>query len=159
MLKVSLLVTVLRGIPEIYLLFMLIYILDHKPLNRKKLMLSTVIVCVITYFVRILPIHFGVHTILLIILSMFIGVYINKISALKSISGILVGAIILSLCEALDVWILQRFFNIIFFDISPEDIRRTIVTIPSLVLFFIAIFIIKKMLEKKEMNDENSKNL
>ncbi|WP_035289534.1 hypothetical protein [Clostridium sp. KNHs214] len=159
MLKVSLLVMVLRGMPELYLMFVLMYILDHKPINRFKIMLSTIIMSAITYFVRFLPIHFGVHTIIAIAFNIIFAVYINKISPIKVMSSALIGAIMLFLCEGINLWIVQRFFNVSFSQGSIRTLREFIFSLPALFLFLIIIFIWKKMFNEEEVCTSDSKNM
>ncbi|WP_138203034.1 hypothetical protein [Haloimpatiens lingqiaonensis] len=159
MLKVSLLVTVLRGIPEIYLLFILLYILDNKKIDRKKIILSTFIISIIIYFVRSLPIHFGVHTIILTIFNIIVAVYINKISAIKVMSGSLIGAIIMFLCEGINLWIVQKFFNISFSQGFKCTFKGIIFSLPSLILFLIAVLTLKKVLNKEDVSECGSKNM
>lgn len=159
MLKVSLLVTVLRGMPELYLMFILMYVLDHKPINRTKVMLSTIIMSTITYFVRLLPIHFGVHTIIAITFNIIFAVYINKISPIKVMSASLIGAIILFLCEGINLWIVQKFFNVSFSQGSIKTFKEFMFSLPALFLFLAILLILKKLFNKREVCDSDSKNM
>lgn len=149
MLKVSLLVMMFRGIPEIYLLFVLFYVLDNKRIDRKKIILSTCIMSIMIYCIRILPIHFGVHTIILTIFNIIVAVYINKINAIRAMSGSLIGAIIMFLCEGINLWIVQKFFNTPFSQVSKCTIKCVMLSLPSLLIFLIAVLILKKMFNKE----------
>lgn len=154
MLKVSLLFTILRGIPEIYLLFVMIYVLSKKKIDNKKIILSACIIGILTYFIRLLPINFGIHTVMVFIIIIITNVYINKINIINVMSGLLVASIILFLSESINIWTIQKFFNITHTRGSIKTLKEFILSFPPLFIFLINIIIIKKIINRGNNNSD-----
>ncbi|MFT8314319.1 MAG: hypothetical protein ABF633_08665, partial [Clostridium sp.] len=80
MLKLSALEFFFRTIPESFLIVMIAYISSNKKISRQRVLVASVILAVITYLVRLLPISFGVNTIINMAVFIIIGIYILKIN-------------------------------------------------------------------------------
>ncbi|QEK11242.1 hypothetical protein FQB35_02025 [Crassaminicella thermophila] len=124
----------------------------NKKINKKRLALSGLLLAISTYIVRLLPIHFGVHTMIIIMLYIFFTVKINNMHIMESIPICIISMIIIFICD----WIIVLFYvNILHLDfiyIFKEPVKSAIYSIPSLIMtFFIVlmIFCIKKYRNKK----------
>ncbi len=141
MLKITLLEMLLRTIPEGIIIAFAICVFSNEIINRKKIIISGLIFGICIYFIRLLPISFGVHSILLIMIYILISTYYNNIKILKTISSSILSIIILSFFELVNFYMLVDIFNIPINVFLTSPIKKTIAGYPSLLLFFIVIFL------------------
>lgn len=138
----------LRIIPETFILICGIHVLSRKYLNVLKYILSSIVLAILIFFVRWLPIYFGVHMIINIILTISIMVIIS-IPLIKAIYSTILMFFILSLSEFLNMIIL-RLLNInTDINISSPFIK-CIYGIPSLIFLLLFIIIMNYLLKMKE---------
>lgn len=140
MLKLEPIEFFLRALPEGLLLILAIYSFSKIRIDIKKYIISSLTCSVAIFLVRMLPISYGVHTILGMGIAMVLGVSINKIDVIKTIKGILIYVIIQLILEGVNVFIIQNVLkgdmNIIFTD----PIKKTLYGLPSIgILAIIAI--------------------
>lgn len=141
MLRLTLLQLFLRGIPEIILTVWSIYVFSFKEILIKPFATSTFLFTIIVYIARLLPIHYGVHTIIIVSVYIFINFSINKIPINKSISATFLSIILLSTSELINMMILDL-FNINLNSIGTDSVPGILYTWISLFIFgsFISIF-------------------
>lgn len=138
----------LRTMPETLIMIWGIHIISKKSINIPSYIVSSILISIIVFFIRYLPIFFGVHMILNIILTISIMAII-KIPILKSVYSTLLVYFLLSLSECLNMISLDL-FNI---DTNAEFIDpfiKCLYGIPSLIIFLLLIIIFKYLLKKKE---------
>lgn len=147
----------LRGIPEILLIIWGIYVITKTSVNMKNYMFSSMIVVIATYFTRMLPIYMGVHTFIIIFFTICI-MAATGIPVVKSIYGVLLMFLIVSLSEFLNVVILNLLnINTNIEVINP--ITKSILGVPSLVITYLFIIVIRYFTAtKKEINIFEDKN-
>lgn len=151
MLEINWMEIFLRLIPEMLLVVWGIYIIAGKPLNIKKYIFLSLILSMITFFVRDLPIYFGVHTLIMAILIIAIMVTAG-ISLITSIYGTLFMLLLLSISEFLNMLIL-KLFGINTNINSMEPIKKSLMGIPSLAILFLAVVIIRYLLIKRRIKN------
>jgi hypothetical protein len=139
MLKLSALEFFFRTIPESFLIVVIAYLFANKKICKIRFIIASLILAFITYGVRLLPISFGVNTIINMIIFIVIGVYILKMSINISIISIFVSVITISFCEWINVSIIDNMFNINQFN---NSYLRFIYNLPSLIMFAMIVFII-----------------
>lgn len=137
MLEISILDFLLRALPEAFLFIMASYTITGRKLDRKSFISTSVILGFSIYFVRRLPIHFGIHTILLIMIYTFISVTINKINVIKAMSAVLTCSIILYICEAINIIFLEKILKLNIDTVFLNEIMRNLYGSPSLLLFLL----------------------
>ncbi|MCT8978564.1 hypothetical protein N4T77_18400 [Clostridium sp. CX1] len=142
MLKLSVLEIFLRLIPESLILILAAYAFSGKSINKINFFVSTILISIATYLVRMLPIHFGVHTIILLIIYVLITVNINKINIIKATSAGLTSATILFICEWINVFIITDLLKFNIENMLKNDLLKVVYGIPSIVLFALIIFAI-----------------
>ncbi|WP_242649431.1 hypothetical protein [Clostridium kluyveri] len=127
-----------------------ITILAKKAFSIKKYILLGIIMGVIAFFTRNLPIYFGVHTIIILIFTIIIMI-IAGIPIITSIYSTLIMSLILSLSEFLNIFVLN-FFNIdTSIDIvNINPIKKCLLGIPSLIILFLVIIILHYILKRGE---------
>jgi hypothetical protein len=160
MLQISPLELLLRCIPESFLLIFVSYLFSYKKLNKRIWLISSVLLTVITYLVRLLPIHFGVHTIIVMMIYIVITVLINEIPINKAIFSILTAMIMLTMCELINLFILDKCLNINMKILLNKPLMKTLYFMPSLFLFgtidlilYIFIYKSKKSIQKMFLSE------
>jgi len=138
----------LRTIPEMFILIWGIHVISRKSIDIQKYILSSILLATMIFFVRWLPIYFGVHMIINIILIISIMAIIG-IQLIKAIYGTLLMFFVLSLSEFLNMIILQL-LNI---NTSIESINLVIKDLyfsPSLIFLSVFIIVINYILKAEE---------
>ena len=141
MLQLTLLEMFTRTIPEGITFIFAGYVFSNNKLNIKNLLISGVLLGLGTYFIRHLPIHFGIHTILNFLLHMSLLVWINSIEFSKAISTALISIIILLVCEWINIIVVAEVFHIPADFFLNENLLRMLASLPSLFLFFIIVYL------------------
>ena len=136
MLRITLFEFVFRGIPELVLFILAAYIFSRTKIQKKDFIIAILVSNVGVFLIRNLPIGYGVHTILNIII--------------KTIKASILSTIILFGSEFLNVGLL----NIIFkndITVMFENIKiKTICGLPSLLIFAICISLYNLYMKKRE---------
>ncbi|KZL89460.1 hypothetical protein [Clostridium magnum] len=132
----------LRLIPEAFILILAGYAFSSKEVEKKLFCVASILLAMATYFVRMLPIHFGVHTIILLVIYVLLSVKINKIDIVKAMSAGLISSIILFLCEWINVFTLTKLLNINVDIVFKSPVKKCIYLLPSIMLFGLIISLI-----------------
>lgn len=148
MLKLSIWELIFRTIPEGFVFIFASYAIAGKDIEKGRYILSSILLGVIGYLIRMLPIHFGVHTILLIMVHILMTSTINKIEVKRAVSAALISVIIMFLSEGLNVVMLDKVFKVEFQDVMSNVYTKLVYGIPSFVLFAIIILVIHFVLRK-----------
>lgn len=145
MLKLSALEFFLRTIPESFLLVLVAYIFSNEKISKQRFIGASLILSIATYLIRLLPISFGVNTIINMLIFIIIGIYVLKIPINVSILSIFISVIVLSFCEWLNAAMLVKIFNVNKF---TNSLTRFIYDLPSLIMFILIVFILYKFMNK-----------
>lgn len=138
-----------RLIPETFILMWGIHIFSRKTIDMFKYILSSLILAISCFIIRCLPIYFGVHTDICIMLTIIIVMFIMDIPLIKNVQGTFLLYFMLSLSETMSMLLLNN-LNINT-DISVlQPIIRCIYGIPSLIIFIISVIILKFVLKNKK---------
>ncbi|WPC43886.1 hypothetical protein [Clostridium sp. JS66] len=147
MLKLTWIEFFFRTIPEIFILIWGIHVISRKSFNTLQYVLSSIVISILSFFVRWLPIYFGVHVILNMILTISIMIIIG-IPLIKSIYSTLIMFFVLCLSESLNVLIL----NLLKIDTNfqlLEPVKKCVLTLPSLIITSVFIIIMHHLFLKK----------
>lgn len=156
MLEITIVELILRAIPEAFLLILGGCIISRKSIDNKSYLIASMLFGVSTYLVRMLPIQFGVHTIIIIMIFILINTSLNKIPIRKAISSSLISIITLSICESINLFILN-FLKIDVQAIIDNPLLKTLYFMPSLALFALIILIFYVVIRRNKK--EGSKNV
>lgn len=137
---------VVRIIPEAFVLIFAMAALSNTKLNVKKYIISSLLFGVYVYSVRMLPINYGVHTILDLVIMIIIMSSINKTDIILAIKVSLITTIVLFICEGLNILLLSIIFKDKLEAIMLNTTLKTIYGLPSLICFAIItiIYYLKK---------------
>jgi len=157
MLKLTLLDCFARGLPEAFLFILAAYAFSKNALNLRRYLLSSVLLVVMGYCIRLLPIQYGLNTILSTIGLIILIIKINKIDIIKAITSSIAIVILELICEAINVLIIQYVFKADMNFVFNDPTLKILYGIPSLLIFgcIIAIyyFILLKRKELKSFTD------
>ncbi|MDR3601104.1 MAG: hypothetical protein P4L49_11590 [Desulfosporosinus sp.] len=142
--RIPLLALLLQGIPEQTAVVTLAFVIAGIPLKRNKILLLGICLAFCAYVVRLLPIPFGIHTILLLLI---LFVYLSRIS--KGDVGL---AFIASSASMLVLVIFEFSFLSLFMFVFRFTIEtlcndlflRIVVGEPQVLLLFSLAFLLNK---------------
>lgn len=143
--KIPFLVLVLQGIPEQIGIVTLAFVIAKASLDWGKIISSGVFLAVSAYLLRMLPITFGVHTIVLIGFLFFILFKFAKVNLTTSIVTSIVSFLALIVFETVSLSILMPLFNITHDLFISNVIIRVLITIPQVLLIYLTAYLIKKL--------------
>jgi len=148
MLKLTWIEFFLRTLPEIFVMVWGIHVISRESIDIFKYAFSSIILAVLTFFVRWLPIYFGVHMIINMILIISIMVVIS-IPIIKSIYSTLLVFFVLALGEFLNM-ILLDLLNININSESLNIYEKCLYWLPSLIFLLLFIITMNYLLKKRE---------
>lgn len=143
--RIPLLALLLQGIPEQIAVITLAFVIAGIPLKRYKILLIGIFLAFCAYVVRLFPIPFGLHTILLLFILFIILTRLSKgdvsLSFIASSSSFLALVILEFSCMSLFMLIFGFTPETLFNDL----IIRIVVGEPHVLLLFISAFLINKL--------------
>ncbi|MBU3181065.1 hypothetical protein [Clostridium psychrophilum] len=140
MLKLTLLVIFLRGLPEEFLIIFAVYAFSKTVINIKRYVISSLIFVIAVYLIRLLPIQYGVHIILNIIVIIVLTVNINKINIIKAIQASIMALTVEFICEGINMFIIQHIFKVNIVKLLSKPLLKVLYGIPSLLIFATIVF-------------------
>ena len=149
MLKVTLFETLVRGIPEALTMMLAMYAFANKKLEKKEYLISSLILVLVVYLIRLLPINYGIHTILNIFVLIFLIFNINKIDLIASIRASILILMILFICEGLNVWFIKYVLHKNLNESFKIPLDRVILGIPSTIIFATIVILYYLIASKK----------
>ncbi|AUM94237.1 TPA: hypothetical protein LA742_003611 [Clostridium botulinum] len=149
MLKISVIELLIRTLPECFLLIFIIQTFSNSKMNKNKYLLSSILLSIIVYLIRLLPIHYGVHTILNLIAIIVICIFINKITPIKAISCSLILSIFLAVSEALNLYFINKIFAENIENIFKDPLKKSIYLMPSIIMLIIIVLLTLKIKNRR----------
>ncbi|CAM3127778.1 hypothetical protein [Clostridium sporogenes] len=149
MLKIGVIELFIRLTPESFLLIFIVQAFSNIKINKNKYILSSILLAITIYFIRLLPIHYGVHTILNIIAIVLICIFINEVTPIKAISYSLILSIFLALSEALNLYFIYKIFGENVVDIFENPLKKSISGMPSMIMLVIIVLFIFKIKNRR----------
>lgn len=134
----------LRGIPESFLILAGVGIIGEKLLPIKNYIISSLLLSICIFFIRGLPIYWGIHMLFVIILAISF-IVIQGIPLISSVYGTLCMLLTLSGSEVLNILILNIFHiktTFTYMDSISASIKKCLLGIPSLIMVSLFILII-----------------
>jgi hypothetical protein len=113
---------------------------NRRKIVFKKYILASSLVTIISYLVRLLPISFGVHTILNMLFMFLICVIVLRIPAYSTIRSALIITVLLLICEMADVAVMISFLGKARFEnLMLDSLNKAIIGLPGTVLFVLLV--------------------
>ncbi len=117
-----------------------IFVLNRQKITLKKYFIASVLVIIISYSVRLLPISFGVHTILNVLFLFLICVIVLKMPAYTTVRSALLITMILLICEMADVAVMVAILGKTKFEYMMTDsVEKALIGFPGAVFFSLLV--------------------
>jgi hypothetical protein len=129
---------IIKGIPEGLLDVLGIYLLTKSKMILKNYLITSFIFIIIKFVLKNL-LNMGVSTMISLLILVLISVIYNHIEITKTIKAILIVALVLFLCDFLNVLILF----LIYGNKAGEFVgfKKAISSIPSTIIFSVSLFL------------------
>jgi len=142
MLKLSLLEVFFRAIPECSLMVFSTYTFSKVAINKWRYSLSSILLVIIIYIIRCLPINFGMHTVLAFITSIVLSVSISRIDFFQSIKAVAFTVILEFICEGINIFIILYVFGLKMNDDFSNNVTKLVYrNSRSVFICFISIYL------------------
>lgn len=155
MLKLSVFELFARLIPEVLVFIFAAYVFTKTKIEGKQFIISSVLLGICVFTIRMLPINYGVHTILNIIMLTIIACTVIKADIIEGIKSSLLTAIILFALEGINIMILRMLVGENLENIISNPVTKTLCTLPSLIGLLVVVWIYYKQLKRrKKLKDD-----
>jgi len=129
----------IRAIPEGFLGILAVYAFSGYRINIKRFIIASFSLGIAVFMVRFLPIKFGVHTIIALLIHIIIASRINRIDIISSINSSILYVVCLAIGELFTIRLATSLFNM-----SAEKIlegpKYVTAGMPSLFFVFLVVF-------------------
>lgn len=143
--KMSLIDLIFYSIPESYLIFTFGLAVLNRNFTTIKIILATVLSVIASYLIRLLPIPFGVHTIIGIFVIMLLFYFVINLNIKESVIAAFISLIMLAFLENTVTFLIQLYFNLSINEIWKNPLLRIAIAWPQLIIWsFITIVLIRK---------------
>lgn len=127
-----------------------IYTFNRQKMDVKMYLLASVLVAITSYFVRLLPISFGVHTVFDMLASVIICILLLRMPAINTIRSMSIVIVLLLASEIVGLLITSAIFGKVRFQgIMDNSLNRALVSVPINLLFLVLVIISYYILKKK----------
>lgn len=149
MLRLPLNYILIRTFPESIILVLVGMILLGIKIDSKDLIKKGLLLAIVITFIRMLPINFGVHTILaMIVLQLILYKSANK-QLIKSMISTCTIWISLALSEGIYIIIATKVFKIPFGNLTDTtSVYGAMITLPSLIILVLMAILMKVIINK-----------
>ena len=150
MLSIPLLQLWCKGIPEGIIYIIGMYALTGLRIEWKKLLGMSAILILVTYLIRLLPIRFGVHTMLILFTVIFIFMKVTKTPVIRNIKAAVIILAFLIVSEMINLGILQFLYGSERVkEFMSDDVQKTLYSIPSTIIFALLAILTYYLRRKK----------
>lgn len=136
---------VLQGIPEQIAVVTLAFVLAKVPIRWREIIPMGIGFALTAYILRLLPITFGVHTIVLIGILFILLIQVYKKSISTSILASLMSFLTLIMLETTFVSLYMFNFKISLQTLITNVPIRIVTALPQIILLFLIAWVILKM--------------
>lgn len=143
MLSLSFLEIVCRALPESLIILFGMYTFSRTEFNMKNYVNSSIVLVICIYIIRKLPINFGVHTILNILILVVISHILNNIDVISSVKIAIKLSILQFFSEGLNILFIKNILNKNIVYIFNNSYMKVMYGLPSLVIFIALISLIR----------------
>lgn len=150
MLKLTWFEFIVRGIPEEFLFVLAIHAFSKIGIDLKKYVISGILTSIMAYLIRLLPIQYGIHSLLGLIMLIIAVSFINKIDIVKSIRGGIITFVLCFVFEGINLSFIQFILKKDLSNMMSNPIVKTLYGLPSLIMFGVVVIIYYYILSKRK---------
>ena len=141
----SVLALFLQAIPEGIAFSVLVLAMNKDVKNWKEVVLVGVILALILHFIRMLPLSFGIHTLLFIGLAIISYNLVLNIKFITVVKAVLLGTLLVIVGEALSFFIIVNVMGFTFEELASSAFLWIISGwVHIIIIFMVAYFLFKK---------------
>lgn len=157
MLRLPLIEFFLRMIPEAILFVFAVFVFTKTKFDKNRYMITWILYSISGYLVRFLPIDFGIHTVLNLIVLVILAVKLNKIGIIKAIQAAFAIILTMFISEGINVAIIQFVLKKDINTIFADSMQKLFYGVPSLLIFgaVVGIFYLKTAAKKNKAAQVN----
>lgn len=144
--NIPLLALLLQGIPEQIAVVTLSFVIARIPLNWKKIVGIGLILAFLAYLIRLTPIAFGVHIIILVILLSSMLFKISNGNLSLSLIASLVSFLTLAFFELVSLSLSMLLFHLTPTELYTNELLRIILGEPHVIFLLIFTFLLNRFL-------------
>jgi hypothetical protein len=133
------------SIPQTFLIIGIGFSLFNINIRLQKTIAAAIVLGIITYFLRRLPIPLGTHTIILTILLTLAVTSLSRIKLWYSLISVLLGAMVLGVIENVIMPIVLFFLSKTVNDLTLDPVLNIKVFLPTLLLAAFLFYLVKKL--------------
>lgn len=145
----------IRMIPEAFFVLLSICLLTNSKINYKNIAIASIIGGTGVYLIRLMPIHFGVHTVLGTMIYILLSFKFNNIKLQRAIVGTLISVILLFISDIMLFTIYEGVLKLSLEILIGNSLLAVIATLPSLIIYYMMVRIIAYLKENKFKNEQN----
>lgn len=139
MLKISGFEFFVRILPEAFIFIFAAYAFSKTKVNWENYSVASLLLGGSVFIIRMLPINYGVHTILNIIIQTIIVAMICKINMIEAIKCAIITAVMLFISEGINIAVLKLFLGDGISNVFTNPTLKTIAGLPSIIFFAVII--------------------
>ena len=94
-----------RLIPESFFIVLAVHAFSRQKIKKTRYILSSFLFAILTFCIRMLPIRYGIHTFILLVIFITITHYINEIGVMVSIRANIITVILLFVYDMISFFI------------------------------------------------------
>ncbi|RJE49330.1 MULTISPECIES: hypothetical protein [unclassified Dehalobacter] len=150
--KIPIIALILQGIPEQIAVVTLAYVIAGMPFVRKRIISMGIILALTSYLLRVFPILFGLHTVIMLVFLFVLLFFWGKSNFYAALVASLLSFLALIIGETVCLSLLMPLFHVSAEMLNTDVGLRILITLPQVfVLFIVSLIIlkIKKMLKGK----------
>ncbi|NLJ56117.1 MAG: hypothetical protein GX334_03585 [Firmicutes bacterium] len=148
MMKLSLMRWLLQGVPECLAIATFSWMLLGRQFNARKILSIGLLQALAAYFVRLLPVSFGIHTLILVFSLAALLVYFSSGSYSRVLSVSLVTFVVLGLLELVIFALSSSLFNLTAEAILADPLLSVLMGLPGVALLFLGAFLLAGLKRK-----------
>lgn len=149
MLNEIIITLILRGIPEAFIHMYAVYALANVKIDKKKYIGSSLVLAFLMVLISKLPISYGIHTILIVMAIIGLGVRFNQLDTIYCTSIAIINMIIQFLAEGVNVVLIEKILKMDIGKAMSNPLVKSIYGLPSLAIFFGVIWLIHRFIRKR----------
>lgn len=155
MLSEIIITTFLRGVPEAFIHMYAMYTFTNKKINKKRYVLSSIILAFLMVLISKLPISYGIHSILIVMAIIGLAVIGNELEIIYCTSITIINMIIQFLTEGINVVLIEKVFKMELASAMSSPLEKVLYGSPSLAMFFLIVWVIGRCIRKRQKEKKN----
>ena len=140
--KIPFIALILQGIPESVAIVTLSFIIAKIPFYWKRIVIIGLIMAFTSYFIRLFPVTFGIHTVLIIGLEFLLLVQIGKGNINASLIASIISSLAIIIVETVSLITLMPLFGVTSDELVTNTATRILMTLPQVFVMFALAYIV-----------------